>query len=279
MWILKDQQRPLRPKRHDHLGSRILSVINTVEPTSTISCKHKLKEKFHNMTYEIEYDDVENVLAEVVIQRIAEVRSRMQSAVSSLTDADLQRFLMFHKYNLETAIEAIEKYLRWREEKRLDELQLRPDGINVPHILHVRKFTGIMEDANFTKDQPCLPKEYKRFYEAQGGGGIHGVDKEGRPIYIARIGQYNVQKLADTCPAEVFENYHIRAYEFVYKVILPEASRLKGGPIEQITNIFDCTGMVSHHFLFKSLIWAETLNQLGTAPIPYSWNHVAENDC
>jgi hypothetical protein len=181
----------------------------------------------------LEYNDVENVPQQVIDERIQSLRAAMGEKADSQSDSDLQRFLIARKYNLENAKEMLNAYLDWRVEKDMDNLPIPGDVEGAPYLMHLRKYKNL-SDVNYTVDQENLPEQFAKFYPAYGGAGFHGVDKIGRPIYIARIGATKVRKLAELCTPETMEEYQIVAHEFVYRKVFKEAADMKGEPVEQV---------------------------------------------
>jgi hypothetical protein len=142
--------------------------------------------------------------------------------------------LIARKYNLEKTIDMVNGYLDWRIEKRIDEWPLPGDQPDVPYLVHMRKFKNI-PDINYSLDQLGLPENFRRFYPVYGNAGFHGVDRDGRPLHIARVGATNVRKIADLCSPETFEEFQIKVHEFTFRKVFKEASELKSAPVESVS--------------------------------------------
>lgn len=80
---------------------------------------------------------------------------------------------------------------KWADDKKLDTLSLPgTDGYSV--LYPTRGFTCI-PDSNPDSKLKGYTKEYQDMVRFMGGGSYHKVDKEGRPIFIERIGLYDTK--------------------------------------------------------------------------------------
>jgi hypothetical protein len=71
----------------------------------------------------------------------------------------------------------------------------------------------------------------------------HGVDKQGRPIYIEILGGLDVTKLlAVSTEARIMKNY-AQSYELLMNLRYPACSIAAGRRIQQGLTIMDMTGM------------------------------------
>lgn len=211
---------------------------------------------------------------DVVAHRIRAVRELLPA--KTLTDDDLTRFLVARQFHVEKTVDMVSAYEQWRAENNVDKIPM--PGPQVPYLMSIRKLFTI-PDVNYEIDHPNLKEEFKKFRPAQGGGGLHGVSKTGLPLMIERLGGYQVRRLAETCPPEVFKDFNIVTNEFVFNVVMREATERKGTPVGQVNGpasfphtsltyqlvaIFDCTGMGLSQFHIPVLrilgtyfIWTE----------------------
>ena len=83
--------------------------------------------------------------------------------------------------------------------------------------------------------------------------GFHRCDRFGRPVYIERVGQVDLDRLLTITTEDRLVRYYIREYERSIEERLPACARVCGRDIRQYTSIFDLKG-VSMSMVTKKLI-------------------------
>ncbi|XP_024365554.1 phosphatidylinositol/phosphatidylcholine transfer protein SFH12 isoform X1 [Physcomitrium patens] len=130
----------------------------------------------------------------------------------------LLRFLKARKYDVKKTIEMWRNMLAWRKDFRTD---------------------TIIEDFLFTEIDTV-----RRFYPQ----GHHGVDKEGRPVYIERIGKIQAQSLLEVTTLERYLKFHVQEFEKLLNLKFPACSVAANRHIDTTTTILDVSGVGLKNF-------------------------------
>jgi len=128
-------------------------------------------------------------------------------------DYVLLRFLRARKFDLPKTMKMYADYCEWFKEMQVDELV---SGFDFP-------------------EGPQVQALYPRFY--------HKTDKEGRPIYVERLGFLDVKKLFGITDEDRMIKNHIVSYESMIRERFPACSKMAGYHIEQCCSILDLKGV------------------------------------
>ncbi|KAL5148177.1 Phosphatidylinositol/phosphatidylcholine transfer protein SFH13 [Glycine soja] len=230
-----------RPSRIGNLKKKAMNASSRF----THSLKKRGKRKIDYRVPSMSIEDVRDAREETAVHELRQKLVERGSLPPRHDDYHtLLRFLKARDLNIEKTVQMWEEMLTWRKEYGTD---------------------TILEDFEFGELEEVL-----QYYPQ----GYHGVDKEGRPVYIERLGKAHPSRLMHATTIDRYLKYHVQEFERTLQEKFPACSIAAKRRISSTTTILDVQGLGMKNFSRTAANLLSAVTKIDSSYYPETLHHM-----